>query len=94
MIIIFPFILRAGKKLIAIRSEIEMLFNQQVTCSCAPITSFFHPVVPSLLSAKQRKQHLINGCMMEARLYVSNLELPFDHDRFNMGQVLCGVLSI
>jgi len=74
--------------LLAIRSEIEMSFNrQQVSCSCSQINSFFHPVVPSLLSAKQRKQYLINGCMMETKLYVSNLELPKDFDKFNLGQV-------
>ncbi|XP_066917148.1 huntingtin-like isoform X4 [Clytia hemisphaerica] len=84
----FPFLgSKAGKKLIAIRSEIEMSFNQQVSCSCTQINTFFHPVVPSLLSTKQRKQYLINGCMMEAKLYVANLELPYDLDQFNMGQI-------
>ena len=83
----FFYHLRAGKKLLAIRSEIEMEFNRQIACSCNQINTFFHPVVPSLLSSKQRKQHLINGYMMEAKLYVSNLELPFDVDGFNIGQV-------
>ena len=77
-----------GKKLMAIRSEIELTSSNQVACSCNPLNPFFHPVVPSLLSAKQRKQFLCNGCMMEAKLYVSNLEIPREYlDNFNLGQV-------
>jgi len=89
----YPFLgSKAGKKLAAIRSKIESVYLSHATHSNESfLQRFVHPVIPSLLSAKQRKQQL-HGCMMEGKLFVSNLELPLVPDSFKLGQISASAL--
>ncbi|XP_057306791.1 huntingtin-like isoform X2 [Hydractinia symbiolongicarpus] len=85
----YPFLgSKAGKKLSAIRSQIETVYQQPSTCvDNMKLRPNLCPVVPSLLSTRQRKQQLLYGCMMEEKLFVTNLELPCDFKQFNFGQI-------
>ena len=80
---------RVGKKLAAIRTEIESEYRSTLRkrSSSNLMKELLYPVVPNLLSAKQRKTQLVNGCMIEGKLFASSLELATELNTYRLGQV-------
>lgn len=84
----FFYFFRAGKKLVAIMNEIELTCRQHTAESNGNfVQPLLYPVVPSLLSSKQRKQVLQYGCMVEGKLLTNNLEAASSLKLFRLGQV-------
>ncbi|XP_047128948.1 huntingtin isoform X1 [Hydra vulgaris] len=83
----YPFLgSKPGIKLTTVLSEIELV-TRYLSSDSYFVKQILYPVIPNLLSIRQRKQQLYHGCMLIGKLFFSNLEFPLQHHGYKMGQI-------